>query len=128
MNTKTQSKHTAGPWHIGVRQPSSDKFIYGSKGEEVADCDRLNNFPDENLANARLISTAPELLEALKREKAANDALLQVLRDAYERFTDNDMQPANHSLKVWLSKARVCFDHAESKDTQAAIAKAEGKL
>lgn len=63
---ETQAKHTAGPWHIGVRQPSSDKFIYGSKGEEVADCDRKTNFPDENLANARLIAAAPELLEACK--------------------------------------------------------------
>lgn len=59
------NKHT--PWHIGVKQPSSDKFIYGSKGEEIADCDRLTNFPAENLANARLIAAAPELLEACKQ-------------------------------------------------------------
>lgn len=58
-------KHTPGPWRIGVRQPNSDKFIYGANGGEVANCDRLINFADENLANARLIASAPELLEAL---------------------------------------------------------------
>jgi hypothetical protein len=61
-----KTHHTPGPWRIGVRQPNSDKFIYGAYGEEVADCDRLTNFPDENLSNARLIAAAPELLKALK--------------------------------------------------------------
>lgn len=59
------SKHTQAPWHIGIRKHSSDKFIYGAKGEEIADCDRLTNFPEENLENARLIACAPELLEIL---------------------------------------------------------------
>lgn len=61
-----KTKHTPGPWHIGLRQPSSDKFIYGSNGGEVADCNMESNFPEENLANARLIAAAPELLEALR--------------------------------------------------------------
>lgn len=65
------TKHT--PWHIGVKQPSSDKFIYGSKGEEIADCVRLTNFPDENLANARLIAAAPDLLEACKAALSEGD-------------------------------------------------------
>lgn len=67
MTTQTKQKatHTPAPWSIGVRQPNSDKFIYGSKGEEIANCDRLTNFPEENLANAQLIASAPELLEAL---------------------------------------------------------------
>ena len=63
MNTK----HTPGPWHIGVRQPNSDKFIYGKDGTEVANCDRLTNFAHENEANARLIAAAPDLLELVRR-------------------------------------------------------------
>jgi hypothetical protein len=63
------TQYTPGPWHIGVRQPSSDKFIYGPQGSEVADCDRQTNFPHENLANARLIATAPELLAALREAR-----------------------------------------------------------
>jgi len=58
MNT-----HTPGPWHIGTR--SSGRAIYGSKGEEVATFTGLS-MPDEELANARLIAAAPELLDALK--------------------------------------------------------------
>ena len=60
----TPTQHTPGPWKMGVRQPNSYKFIYGREGEEVANCDRLTNFPDENLGNARLIAAAPELLAA----------------------------------------------------------------
>lgn len=67
----TTLKHTPGPWTIGVRQPTSDKFIYGPLGEEIADCDRLLNFPEENLANANLIAAAPELLAALEFTLAA---------------------------------------------------------
>lgn len=62
----SEVKHTPGPWHVGVRQPNSDKFVYGADGEEVANCDRLTNFPDVNLANARLVAAAPDLLEALE--------------------------------------------------------------
>lgn len=60
MNTK----HTPGPWHLGKR--AAAKAIYGDKGEEV--CQMLGHFnaDDENLANARLIAAAPELLEALQ--------------------------------------------------------------
>jgi hypothetical protein len=61
-----KATHTSAPWKIGVRQPSSDKFIYGPLGEEIADCDRLLNTPQENLGNARLIAAAPELLAALQ--------------------------------------------------------------
>jgi hypothetical protein len=60
------TRHTPGPWHIGVCRPISYKFIYGPSGEAVADCDHKTNSPGENLANARLIAAAPELLSALQ--------------------------------------------------------------
>lgn len=68
--------HTPGPWHIGVRQPSSYKFIYGPSGEEVADCDRTTNFPSENLGNARLIAAAPHMLDTL-------EGVLRILKHSY---------------------------------------------
>lgn len=61
QQSKRSPSHTPGPWHIGVR----DKFIYGPQGEEIADCDMITNFPDENLANTRLIAAAPDLFAAL---------------------------------------------------------------
>lgn len=54
----TNTKHTALPWRIGVRQPDSCKFIYDAKGGEVANCDMLTNFADDNLANAAFIVRA----------------------------------------------------------------------
>ena len=91
MTTKT--KHTPGPWHIGVRQPTSDKFVFGPKGEEVANCDRLTNYADENLANARLIAAAPDMLAILKEVITQTDmnlinidhALFQVIKDAISK-------------------------------------------
>lgn len=82
-----------------------------------------------SLADAQRIvdleSDKAELLAALKREHAANLAILNVLSQAYDRFTDNDMYPANYELKKWKSAARVCLEHGSSETTQAAIAKAE---
>lgn len=85
------SKHTPGPWHIGVRQPNSDKFIYGQNGEEIANCDRLTNFPDVNLANARLIAAAPELLEALGKIEAELSNLAGLTLDSGDNATLYDL-------------------------------------
>jgi hypothetical protein len=69
LHKNNMTTHTPAPWKIGVRQPSSDKFIYGPLGEEIADCERLLNTPKENLGNARLIASSPELLSALQEVK-----------------------------------------------------------
>ena len=50
---------------------------------------------DEDDANARLIAAAPELLE--------------LVLQAYDRFTDNDFMPPNHKLSLWLKKAEAIF-------------------
>ena len=76
---------------------------------------------------APLLAAAPDMLEALKREHSANLAILQVLSEAYDRFTDNDMVPANSQLKKWLASARVCLAHGTSTETVAVIAKVEGE-
>ena len=59
MNTK----HTQGPWHIGKRYPAG--AIYDEKGAEICGFSNLLH-PAEVSANARLISAAPDLFEALK--------------------------------------------------------------
>ena len=45
--------------------------------------------------NAALMAAAPELLD--------------LVQQAFERFTNNDFQPPNHGLKVWLEKASKIF-------------------
>jgi len=51
--------------------------------------------------HAQLIATAPELLELVVQ--------------AYGRFTDNDMQPPNHALSAWLETARTAINKAKGE-------------
>ena len=72
------STHTPGPWVVAdqsraVRQSDS---LSGVVGELIVDCfhpDTLREM-QEVRANARLIASAPELLEALQRLLSAFDA------------------------------------------------------
>ena len=113
MNTK----HTPGPWRIGVRQPHSDKFIYGADGTEIANCDRLTNFPDENLANARLIAAAPDGLSvAMDIEQDVNTFLAGCEIEGYEP----SMVPEHVALFIERMSVNV-------EGLRAAIAKATGQ-
>lgn len=57
--------HTPGPWEIAEQSESHDMIqIETSDGYAVADVRNRNGFP-QNLANARLIAAAPDLLAAL---------------------------------------------------------------
>ena len=47
----------------------------------------------------KLIAAAPELLE--------------LVLQAFDRFTDNDMQPPNHELTQWLNRAREALAKAQ---------------
>lgn len=104
-----KTKHTRVRWHIGVRQPTSDKFIYGPKGEEIADCDMKTNSLEENLANARLVAASPEMLAILK----------EYLQRMDRRYIQADLEgapiPEPRRDKLYLKMKSI-------------IAKAEGKL
>ena len=65
MKTHTQSTHTPGPWHLGLR--TGQRYVYGPLGEEIAGPSSFTAGPDETLANARLIASAPEILAALEQ-------------------------------------------------------------
>jgi hypothetical protein len=56
-------KHTPGPWHVGFKP---GPIVYGSQGEQVANLFEPLIDTEENKANARLIASAPDLLNALK--------------------------------------------------------------
>lgn len=95
-----------------------------------AKCGCYTKYADSRLAfeYCALHAAAHDMLEALIHEHAANRVILEVLREAYDRFTDSDMVPANYTLKTWLAKARICFEHGSSEQTQVAIAKAQGRI
>lgn len=74
-----ETKHTPGPWFLGMREGHNGCMIYDRSGMDQF-TDRtiaqvyglysnqpVEKQPDEEyLANARLIAAAPELLEALQ--------------------------------------------------------------
>ena len=57
------NKHTQNPWHVGMRP---GPIIYGPQGEQVADLSARMVSDEETKANARLVVTAPEMLELLR--------------------------------------------------------------
>ena len=58
------SKHTPGPWRVSGHRLAVFTKLNGIN-VVVADCDRTLGY-SESEANARLIASAPDLLEALK--------------------------------------------------------------
>lgn len=101
-------KHTPGPWFItGTMTKYVEARIPGRMIQEVAACGPTaadDGYGEQQMANARLIAAAPELLEAL------TDAVIDF--DNWAAHEDN--HPHEH-LVVWVEKAR------------AAIAKAKGE-
>lgn len=92
-----ETRHTAGEWKYGYRMRDIT-----ANGKLIATVHCESDHPANEAAaaaNARLITSAPNLLE--------------LVRSAYDRFTDNDMMPPNHALDVWLEQARAALAKAE---------------
>jgi hypothetical protein len=66
-----QAKHTPGPWHYGGEDEfPNEVFSYDRHATPLAECRYGSHDPrgydDEDVANARLIRAAPDLLKALQ--------------------------------------------------------------
>lgn len=103
------SKHTPGPWEVERSEGGYEQaWVKGSKRIIVTVHGRtrtsnvFTRLNDEDLANARLIAAAPEMLEALK--------LIRKRQFLVERTADAVHLPADVAAAV-----------------EAAIVKAEGK-
>jgi len=94
----SEPDHTPGPWDIR----SLDMTDYAVVGPERKVCNVAFYSKPENKANARLISAAPDLLQAAKQ---AEEAL-------HHMMSANGMEPHEHE----------CYT-----DLKAALAKAEGE-
>lgn len=58
------NKHSTGPWNIGDKVR---RFIYAADDTPICECDSIGETSKATeIANARLISAAPELLDALE--------------------------------------------------------------
>lgn len=75
------SKHTPGPWHVGIGNgqgsifPDIGRTRLEAGGTALYPIASINSGWDavEDTANARLIAAAPELLEALTMVRDADD-------------------------------------------------------
>ena len=101
----TQAKHTPGPWAA-----NDDGLVLGNldnyEGEAPLVCtcggaDDFNMEPDLHLANARLIASAPEMLEALRAMVARAP------------FIDQSVTEDGLANCEALLKARRAIRHAE---------------
>lgn len=65
----TKAQHTQGPWNVS--KPNCGLGIFDVNGKSVAAISSNQSRSwEEKEANARLIASAPELLEALKASRA----------------------------------------------------------
>ena len=86
------SKHTKGPWK---QHASNRQIVVDDKGFGVAELYTQNN-EVEHEANARLISSAPEMLEALHSARivlhnSAPDSMgYQLVLDAIKKAEGNE--------------------------------------
>ena len=127
----TQTTHTPGPWVVGTDTTGLEVCtVYGvptqptedGKGQEyvyvhyprIVDNDFYFPTREENLANARLISAAPDLLAALEDSNAAINAMAAQV-DAEWRNHDKAGDRNDKIVRAFREKAR------------AAIAKARGQ-
>lgn len=103
--------HTPGPWHVFDNQkdkhfPKNDAGLIGVGSKEHSDVAHCHGFngsrhPDEELANAKLIAAAPELLEALQ-------ALMESRRrDQYKGWEEGvpDFHKSEALAKAAIAKA-----------------------
>lgn len=108
MNTTTQAKHTPGPWQITEHESdeleAGGLFILSEARHTIAEVFAVKStLSKEGKANARLIASAPALLEALQ---ACADKLERVSASAR-----GDNGHSEHTLTV-LQQARAAIQAA----------------
>jgi hypothetical protein len=112
------STHTPGPWE--VFHHSIGTGVTSTKAFDVSDVAHCSGFDsrrtrDEELANARLIAAAPDLLEALKETTMHLVAAHILLKNGGKKAAASDA-----IVNLMLADSEKAFDLA-----RAAIKKAE---
>jgi len=124
------SNHTPGPWEISQFDGSILGQINGSSREIIAKMPAWFNgaiagkhaTQDHLLANARLIASAPELLEALQDTKRSLESIYQLYVTAKRELNQY------HGFTEDVTAFEHCISTVESaRNARAAIAKATGK-
>ena len=93
----TQEKFTPGPWELAESPHDRVKLINDSKGNTIG---AYVDF--SNLADARLIAAAPELLEALQE----CEKYMEYYCPKETNVLDKDCTPALIKARAAIAKAR----------------------
>jgi hypothetical protein len=91
--------HTPGPWHH-----APGELIYGPLGESVASCRFVTNFKEENIANMRLISAAPDMLALLELSAERIDFTVKSLSLGHT-VSISSLQNCAAEIRAAISKA-----------------------
>ncbi len=100
--------HTPEPWEVEkdpdmfgrytILEAAKEQADYVDEGYLISDEEgerRWKEAQEHDEGNRLLIQAAPDLLELVEQ--------------AFERFTDNDMHPPNHKLRDWKERAARIF-------------------
>lgn len=109
--------HTPGPWSLSdkglgvwsTNQPLGDNKV-------IANCDAVSRVKSENLANARLIAAAPELLEVAQMYELQLTIWIDEIGCSAGNFDGGSFETCEH-----------CQYLREREVIRAAIAKARGE-
>jgi hypothetical protein len=97
-------QRTPKPWIVSK---SGDLFgrytIDDLAHEQVQNIVNAYGISDEE--GERIAYKSEELNEGNRLLIQEAPILLELVEEAFGRFTDNDMQPTNHRLSTWLKKA-----------------------
>ena len=113
-------KHTAGPW--GIYTPEHDVTAWDEGSQRtitiaiMADDWEGDNAQEIREANARLIASAPELLEALKEVLELASGPHELCEDSYcdaDWFGDGNLSDEIHKV---LEKAVQLIDKVEGSE------------
>ena len=109
------TNHTPGPWFTSTPNEGGGILIKPIPGQVVAQCDEL----PEMEANACLIASAPELLEAL-------ESMVLLAMEMFEHW-DSDNEPKVGKYLLAISGQLPGYDK-RTDELHASIAKARGEV
>lgn len=112
-DSRSESSHTPGPWHIGIGGMLHANRVWTKDMRPVVNLCSMGTAPadldPEAQANGRLIATAPDLLAALKEMGDWIAGGLQASDEAWP-----DAQCLKHTEEI-AARARAAVDKAEGR-------------
>lgn len=82
------SKHTSGPWTVGDEVRNKQVHVYAPQWRVTGYVPVRATSVEEDMANARVMAAAPDLLEACKKASTCAsipDYVMDVIRTAIEK-------------------------------------------